>query len=65
VGRTGIIAPRAVLEPVEIDGATITYATLLLLGLRALSVAGISNCAAQRPIDERLSSATGVAQDRR
>ncbi|RDS64405.1 NAD-dependent DNA ligase LigA [Streptomyces sp. M7] len=28
VGRTGIIAPRAVLEPVEIDGATITYATL-------------------------------------
>jgi DNA ligase (NAD+) len=28
VGRTGIIAPRAVLEPVQIDGATITYATL-------------------------------------
>ena len=28
VGRTGIIAPRAVLDPVEIDGATITYATL-------------------------------------
>ncbi|WAU81825.1 NAD-dependent DNA ligase LigA [Streptomyces sp. Qhu-G9] len=28
VGRTGIIAPRAVLEPVVIDGATITYATL-------------------------------------
>ncbi|MFF7445507.1 MULTISPECIES: NAD-dependent DNA ligase LigA [unclassified Streptomyces] len=28
VGRTGIIAPRGVLEPVEIDGATITYATL-------------------------------------
>ncbi|MFF5480933.1 NAD-dependent DNA ligase LigA [Streptomyces sp. NPDC012935] len=28
VGRTGIIAPRAVLEPVDIDGATITYATL-------------------------------------
>ncbi|WP_428934621.1 NAD-dependent DNA ligase LigA [Streptomyces sp. ACT015] len=28
VGRTGVIAPRAVLEPVEIDGATITYATL-------------------------------------
>ncbi|WP_106972672.1 NAD-dependent DNA ligase LigA, partial [Streptomyces yerevanensis] len=28
VGRTGIIAPRAVLEPVTIDGATITYATL-------------------------------------
>nr|WP_234307380.1 MULTISPECIES: NAD-dependent DNA ligase LigA [unclassified Streptomyces] len=28
VGRTGIIAPRAVLEPVEIDGATVTYATL-------------------------------------
>ncbi|GGN73291.1 DNA ligase 2 [Streptomyces albiflavescens] len=28
VGRTGIIAPRAVLEPVEIDGSTITYATL-------------------------------------
>ncbi|MDQ0779546.1 DNA ligase (NAD+) [Streptomyces aurantiacus] len=28
VGRTGIIAPRAVLEPVLIDGATITYATL-------------------------------------
>ncbi|UIX30000.1 NAD-dependent DNA ligase LigA [Streptomyces sp. GQFP] len=28
VGCTGIIAPRAVLEPVEIDGATITYATL-------------------------------------
>lgn len=32
VGRTGIIAPRGVLEPVEIDGATITYATLLLSG---------------------------------
>jgi DNA ligase (NAD+) len=30
VGRTGIIAPRAVLEPVEIDGSTVTYATLLL-----------------------------------
>ncbi|MHA5048354.1 NAD-dependent DNA ligase LigA [Streptomyces sp. SD15] len=28
VGRTGIIAPRAVLEPVDIDGSTITYATL-------------------------------------
>ncbi|MFF7335358.1 NAD-dependent DNA ligase LigA [Streptomyces sp. NPDC008150] len=28
VGRTGIIAPRAVLEPVEIDGSKITYATL-------------------------------------
>jgi DNA ligase (NAD+) len=28
VGRTGVIAPRAVLEPVMIDGATITYATL-------------------------------------
>ncbi|MEW2063887.1 NAD-dependent DNA ligase LigA [Streptomyces sp. NPDC007002] len=28
VGRTGIIAPRAVLEPVEIDGSTIGYATL-------------------------------------
>ncbi|MYT03250.1 NAD-dependent DNA ligase LigA [Streptomyces sp. SID5470] len=28
VGRTGIVAPRGVLEPVEIDGATITYATL-------------------------------------
>ncbi|MDX3525661.1 NAD-dependent DNA ligase LigA [Streptomyces sp. ID05-39B] len=28
VGRTGIIAPRAVLAPVEIDGSTITYATL-------------------------------------
>ncbi|MDQ0596702.1 DNA ligase (NAD+) [Streptomyces canus] len=28
VGRTGIIAPRAVLQPVEIDGSTITYATL-------------------------------------
>ncbi len=30
VGRTGIIAPRGVLEPVQIDGSTITYATLLL-----------------------------------
>ncbi|MGW2205403.1 NAD-dependent DNA ligase LigA [Streptomyces sp. NPDC001774] len=28
VGRTGIIAPRAVLEPVDIDGSTVTYATL-------------------------------------
>ncbi|MFE2036816.1 NAD-dependent DNA ligase LigA [Streptomyces scopuliridis] len=28
VGRTGIVAPRAVLEPVEIDGSTVTYATL-------------------------------------
>lgn len=28
VGRTGIIAPRAVLEPVELDGSTVTYATL-------------------------------------
>lgn len=28
VGRTGIIAPRGVLEPVEIEGSTITYATL-------------------------------------
>ncbi|MFC9327459.1 NAD-dependent DNA ligase LigA [Kitasatospora sp. NPDC057015] len=28
VGRTGVIAPRAVLEPVLIDGSTITYATL-------------------------------------
>jgi len=28
VGRTGIIAPRGVLKPVEIDGSTITYATL-------------------------------------
>ncbi|MEU2671073.1 NAD-dependent DNA ligase LigA [Streptomyces sp. NPDC007164] len=28
VGRTGIIAPRAVLEPVEIDGSIVTYATL-------------------------------------
>ncbi|MET9998335.1 NAD-dependent DNA ligase LigA [Streptomyces microflavus] len=28
VGRTGIIAPRAVLEPVEIDGSIVGYATL-------------------------------------
>ncbi|MCC9312224.1 NAD-dependent DNA ligase LigA [Kitasatospora sp. RB6PN24] len=28
VGRTGIIAPRAVLAPVVIDGVTVTYATL-------------------------------------
>jgi DNA ligase (NAD+) len=28
VGRTGVIAPRAVLRPVEIDGSTVTYATL-------------------------------------
>ncbi|MFF2860430.1 NAD-dependent DNA ligase LigA [Streptomyces rubiginosohelvolus] len=28
VGRTGVIAPRAVLEPVVIDGSTVGYATL-------------------------------------
>jgi DNA ligase (NAD+) len=28
VGRTGVIAPRAVLDPVSIAGTTITYATL-------------------------------------
>ncbi|GAA3230368.1 NAD-dependent DNA ligase LigA [Actinocorallia longicatena] len=28
VGRTGVIAPRAVLDPVEIDGTIVTYATL-------------------------------------
>lgn len=28
VGRTGVIAPRAVLEPVDVAGTTITYATL-------------------------------------
>ncbi|MGW7463731.1 NAD-dependent DNA ligase LigA [Streptomyces xantholiticus] len=28
VGRTGVLAPRAVLEPVEIDGSVVTYATL-------------------------------------
>ncbi|MER6946035.1 NAD-dependent DNA ligase LigA [Nonomuraea sp. NPDC000554] len=27
-GRTGIIAPRAVLEPVELDGSVVTFATL-------------------------------------
>ncbi|MCX4744077.1 NAD-dependent DNA ligase LigA [Kitasatospora sp. NBC_01287] len=28
VGRTGVIAPRAVLDPVLIEGVTVTYATL-------------------------------------
>jgi DNA ligase (NAD+) len=28
VGRTGVIAPRAVLEPVQIEGATVTFVTL-------------------------------------
>lgn len=28
VGRTGVIAPRATLQPVDIDGVTVTYATL-------------------------------------
>jgi DNA ligase (NAD+) len=28
VGRTGIVAPRGVLEPVILDGAAVTYATL-------------------------------------
>nr|WP_204745623.1 NAD-dependent DNA ligase LigA [Glycomyces paridis] len=28
VGRTGVVAPRAVLEPVAVGGTTITYATL-------------------------------------
>ncbi|MFJ9417779.1 NAD-dependent DNA ligase LigA [Streptomyces sp. NPDC101227] len=28
IGRTGHIAPRAVLEPVAVDGSTVTYATL-------------------------------------
>lgn len=28
VGRTGIVAPRAVLDPVEVGGTTIAYATL-------------------------------------
>ncbi|MGW6502816.1 NAD-dependent DNA ligase LigA [Nonomuraea angiospora] len=28
VGRTGVIAPRAVLEPVKLDGSIVTYATL-------------------------------------
>ncbi|MCX5395218.1 hypothetical protein [Streptomyces sp. NBC_00094] len=32
VGRTGVLAPTAVLAPVELDGSTVTRATLLLSG---------------------------------
>ncbi|WP_331733740.1 NAD-dependent DNA ligase LigA (plasmid) [Embleya sp. NBC_00888] len=28
VGRTGVIAPRAILDPIEIDGSTVGFATL-------------------------------------
>ncbi|GGY18177.1 hypothetical protein [Streptomyces tanashiensis] len=36
VGRTGVLAPTAVLAAVELDGSTVTRATLLLSGSAAL-----------------------------
>ncbi|MEV0411220.1 hypothetical protein AB0I68_10555 [Streptomyces sp. NPDC050448] len=63
VGRTGVLAPTAVLEPVEIDGSVVRHATLLLWGKRgSVRLIDPQRMQLRCLVRPRLSSTTAVVQ---
>lgn len=65
VGRTGALTPRAVLEPVEIGGTTVTYATLHNFDLIAEKDLRIGDVVQVKRAGEVIPQVLGPVPDRR